>query len=204
VTGRRLVLLRHGRTEWNHARRVQGQTDVDLDEVGEAQAEAVGPAMAALEPALLWSSDLTRARRTAEAVGEATGLAVRPDPRLREIAFGEREGFTHEEFADLDPDGYAALRRGEYHLISTAEPLAAVQERMLAAVSDVVGSLEPGRTGVVVSHGAAIRIVVGALLAWPGEQFGTLGGLENCAWVELSEHPYSGRLLLHAYNRTAG
>ena len=68
MSGRRLVLLRHGRTAWNHEGRIQGQQDVGLDDVGREQAARVAPVLAALSPSLLWSSDLGRTRETAAAV----------------------------------------------------------------------------------------------------------------------------------------
>ena len=85
------MLLRHGRTAHNHARRIQGQLDVALDDVGLAQAAAVAPAMAALAPDVVWCSDLARTRRTAEPVLAACGLQASYDERLREFHLGERE-----------------------------------------------------------------------------------------------------------------
>ena len=91
---RRLILLRHGRTAWNHVLRVQGHTDVGLDDTGHAQAAGVAPTVAAMAPSLLWTSDLARAWETAAPVAAATGLAAVPDARLREFSLGEREGLT--------------------------------------------------------------------------------------------------------------
>ena len=71
---RRLVLLRHGRTEWNDTGRAQGHADVPLDETGEAQAKAVAPVLAALAPVAVWSSDLARAAGTAAVVAAEAGL----------------------------------------------------------------------------------------------------------------------------------
>src|SRR5215204_1058964 len=76
---RRLVLLRHGRTEWNASQRIQGHLDPALDELGHEQARAVAPAVAALAPAVLLSSDLQRARQTTEYVAQATGLTASYD-----------------------------------------------------------------------------------------------------------------------------
>ncbi len=78
---------------------MQGQTDVDLDDEGRAQAGRVAVEMAKLGPTVLWSSDLRRARQTAAAVSEATGVEVVHDARLREFGLGEREGLTHDEYA---------------------------------------------------------------------------------------------------------
>jgi probable phosphoglycerate mutase len=198
---RRLVLLRHGRTAYNHGLRIQGQLDVDLDDTGRAQAELVGPAMAALGPALLWSSDLLRTRETTSYVEKATGLVASYDERLREFSFGDRQGLTHAEYAELAPAEFAAFRRGRYDAVPAAEPTDAVRARMTDALVELLAALASGETAVAVSHGAAIRVAVGALLGWPDEQFHTLRGLDNCGWAVLVEHPEDGGLRLEAYNR---
>lgn len=187
MTGRTLVLLRHGRTPWNRAHRVQGHTDVALDEVGVAQAHAAAPVVAAYAPTLLWSSDLQRARRTAEAVAGATGLAVREDARLREFDLGQRQGLTHAEYAALAPAEHAAFARGEYDVVPGGETIATVVARVRAVVEDAAAALEPGSTGVLVSHGAALRVATVALLGWPQAAFRDLVPLGNCGWVVLRE-----------------
>lgn len=201
--GRSLVLLRHGRTAWNHERRLQGQLDVGLDDVGRAQAHAVAPAIAALSPAAIWSSDLERTRQTVAPVGAACGLEVSFDARLREFGFGPYEGLTHDDLAGRDPESLAALRRGHYEQVTHAEPTDAVRDRMVAALHDLLATVGPDETAVAVSHGAAIRVAVGALLDWPEGVFRTLGALGNCAWALLHEHPADGVLRLQAYGRTA-
>ena len=74
---------------------------------------------------------------------------------------------------------------------------------MLAALGEVLAALGPTDTGVVVGHGAAIRVAVGALLDWPDDLFRSLGVLDNCGWLLLAPHPLTGKLRLAAYNRTA-
>ncbi|WP_232675904.1 histidine phosphatase family protein [Nocardioides sp. R-C-SC26] len=205
---RSLVLLRHGRTAWNAERRIQGQLDAPLDDVGRAQARAVAPVVGALAPTLVWSSDLSRAQKTAEAVAGECGLAVRTDERLRETCLGDRQGITHDEYAERYPDEFERFRLGEWDGIPGGESTAEVGVRMLAVLGDVLAGLGAGETGVVVSHGAAIRIAVGTVLGWDPATVFTFRGLENCGWVHLVEveptggDPWSGWRLL-AYNRTA-
>ncbi|MCD4526262.1 histidine phosphatase family protein [Nocardioides sp. cx-173] len=201
ASSRTLVLLRHGRTAWNHALRVQGQLDVELDDVGREQAATAARALAKLTPSLLWSSDLVRARVTADAVAEATGLRATYDERLREFHLGERQGLTHDEYAALDPAGFAQFRSGRYDAAPGAEPTGDVRRRMSAVLGELLAALGPGETGVAVSHGAAIRVATGAMLGWPEEQFHSLRGVDNCGWVVLEEHPEAGALRLGAYNR---
>ena len=110
---------------------------------------------------------------------------------------------THGELEAADPASYQALRRGDYDHVTGAEPTVEVAKRMGEALRELLAALEPGTTGIAVSHGAAVRVAVGELLGWPDELFRTLGGLENCAWAVVLEHPVSGALLLEAYSRTA-
>jgi len=202
-SGRTLILLRHGRTEWNRIKRVQGQLDVDLDDVGRAQAQAVAPVIAALSPSVLWTSDLRRASDTAAAVAAACALDAVPDKRLREFAVGEREGLTHEEFEAAAPEEFARFREGHLDAARGAESGEEVATRVAAALTDLLGTLDAGQTGVAVSHGGAIRIGLARLLGWPDDLFHSLRGLENCGWAVLCEDGFGGRLRLLAYNRTA-
>lgn len=201
--GRTLVLLRHGRTAWNHARRVQGHRDISLDDEGRAQAERAAKAVADLAPALLWCSDLARARETCAYVATATGLTPSYDARLREFGLGEREGLTHDEYEALAPGEYAQFRQGHLDAALGGERTVDVRHRMTEALGDLLAALAPGQTGVAVSHGASTRVATAALLGWPDEAFHTLRGLDNCGWVVLQEHGDGGPVRLVAYNRTA-
>ncbi|MGF9754748.1 histidine phosphatase family protein [Microvirga sp. 0TCS3.31] len=204
---RRLVLLRHGRTEWNDIGRAQGHADVPLDEVGEVQAKEVAPALAALRPVAVWSSDLARAAMTARAVADEAGLEVVLDARLREFAVGSnRTGLTSEEYAAAHPAEHAALMAGDIGSIPGRESDEDVRARFLPALTSYADALGEGETGIVVSHGAALRVVVPAFLGWHGEVAESLGVLSNCGWVQL-EHATSAwtggveRWRLAAWNR---
>jgi probable phosphoglycerate mutase len=203
--GRSLVLLRHGRTSWNDSGRAQGHADIELDEVGHAQAAAVAPYIAALEPAALWTSDLARARQTSVYVGRATGLAAKEDARLREFDVGARQGLTTAEFIEAYPAEAATWRAGAgMPMLEGAESTADVEERLLPALRECLSSLEPGETGVVVTHGASLKVGLAGLLGWPRDVGTTLRGMDNCGWALLTELDHGGRLRLDAYNRTAG
>lgn len=200
---RRLILLRHGQTEWNRVGRVQGHSDAVLDEHGHAQARAVAPAMAAYRPAVLWCSDLSRAADTAAYLAEACTLSPRVDARLREWGFGHREGLTHEEFRAAEPEVYAQFRLGRYDEVPGAERTAEVRGRVIEALRELVESTPDGGTGIAVSHGAAIKLAVGGLLGWADrEAVDTLWGMSNCGWAELTFSPGEPTRLV-AYNRTA-
>jgi probable phosphoglycerate mutase len=201
--GRRLVVLRHGRTAWNEAGRAQGHADVPLDELGHEQAAAAAPYLASLGPAALWTSDLARARETAAYVEKATGLTASEDPRLREYDVGSRQGLTIPEFAERFPEEHATWLHGDANeRLPGAESRADVETRMLPALQDCLAALGEGRTGVVVTHGACLKVGVVALLGWPRELATTLRGIDNCAWVTLDEAGFGGPLRLVGYNES--
>jgi probable phosphoglycerate mutase len=201
TAGRRLVLLRHGRTAWNVVGRAQGHTDVELDETGHAQAAEVAPYLATLRPAALWTSDLARARQTCAYLERATGLSAEPDPRLREYDVGARQGMTTEEFAAAFPEAYACWRGGrDMVAVPGAELAPDVEARMLPALRGCVAALAPGETGIVVTHGACLKVGLLALLGWPQDQAASLRGVANCAWATVAESTAGGRLRLAGYN----
>jgi broad specificity phosphatase PhoE len=178
------VLLRHGRTEWNHTRRAQGRADVPLDEVGHAQAQAAAPYLAAMRPARLWSSDLARAAQTAEHVAAACGLEIEYDERLREFSVGERTGMTWDEAVREFPQIADGVGLGErLRGVPGAETDADVAARIVPAVEDCAAALAPGETGVVVTHGAALKLALGGLVGWDESAGRVLGVLDNCHWT---------------------
>jgi len=170
-----ILLARHGETDDNvPPLRFQGHRDTPLNDTGRAQARALGERVAALDPpvAALWSSDLSRARETAELVGERIGLAPRLDARLREGWRGEWEGFLCEQIAEREPERYAAWRTPEPRIgfrFPGGESLAEHQARVLACLRDVDAELGAtvGRSpagdepaALVVCHGGSIRAVL--------------------------------------------
>jgi broad specificity phosphatase PhoE len=155
----RLVLTRHGRTAWNQARRFQGQTDIELDDVGRAQALALAGVLRGRIEAVV-ASDLARAAATAQIVADALQIPVLGhDPDLRERGNGVFEGLTHEECAANYPDAWAA-REGRLNLPPPGgETHAQVVERMQRALSRVVARWQSAHASVlVVSHGGALRM----------------------------------------------
>jgi probable phosphoglycerate mutase len=201
--GRRLVLLRHGRTAWNLDLRVQGHHDVEIDETGHEQAAAAAPYVAAYEPVALWSSDLARARQTAVYVAKETGLEPTYDDRLREYFLGERQGLTHAEYDALAPEEFARFRTGEYHAAPGAESTEQVRARMVEVLTELLDTLGAGETAVAVAHGAAIKVGLTALLGWPDSVADSLRAMGNCGWLVLEEPTFGGPLRLSAYNRKA-
>jgi broad specificity phosphatase PhoE len=200
---RSLLLLRHGQTAWNHERRIQGQTDARLDETGHAQARTAAKEIAALRPARIWTSDLSRAAATAAYAAEACGLEATPDPRLREYFLGSRQTLTHGEYAAAYPEEFEEFRRGHFDVVPDGERTPEVAARMTAALQDLLAATAPGELSVAVSHGAALQVAIAAALEWRFSQALSLGVLGNACWAVLADSPVTGRLRLAAYNRTA-
>jgi len=194
----RLLLWRHGQTEWNAVNRVQGQTDVDLSEVGRAQAEAAALRLARLHPDLIVASDLRRAADTAAALAAVTGLDVGYDQRLRERHYGAWQGLTNAEITERWPGEAARWRAGRQPHGLGIEDLDDVGKRMVDALQDAA-SRAPGGTIVLAGHGGAIRRGVIDMLGWPEEIVRTLGVISNCHWVELRLDAKRG-WQLRAYN----
>lgn len=187
-TTRQVILWRHGRTSWNLAGRVQGQTDTELDEVGRAQARAAAARLAALEPDRIISSDLTRARDTAQALGDVTGRKVELDPRFREINFGAREGMTWREAWAAFPEGMRSWVDGDETKIPGSETHRQAGERFAVGLREALTDLPPGGVLVVVAHGAVLRTGACVFLDIPESHWSTLGGLGNCSWSVLEEN----------------
>jgi broad specificity phosphatase PhoE len=200
---RSLLLLRHGQTAWNIEHRIQGHTDAQLDETGHAQARAAAKEVATLRPARIWTSDLSRTADTAGYVAEACGLPATPDARLREYFLGPRETLTHVEYAAAYPEEFAEFRGGNFDIVPGGEKTAEVAARTTAVLHDLLAATAPGELSVAVSHGAALKVAIAAMLGWESAQAATLGVLGNACWAVLAESPMTGRLRLTAYNRTA-
>ncbi len=178
--------MRHGRTEYNHAMRLQGQVDIRLDAVGHWQAEQGAKALLSAHRATrVVASDLSRAVTTARYYTDAAGLELVTDPRLRERGFGEWEGLSAAELSERWPEAYAAWRRGEEPTGAGAESKAEVAARMVAAIADAGADLAADDTLVIVSHGAAITLAVTALLDLDPLQWRGIFGLHNVHWSHL-------------------
>lgn len=200
-----MVVLRHGRTAWNASGRFQGQADVPLDSRGVAQAERAAEVLAELAPSAITSSDLSRARQTAEPLARLTGLSVGTDKRLREIQVGTWEGLTIDEVVSgLDDDLARRYLAGEdVRRSPTGETVAEVGERAAEALSEIGHAGEPGSTVVVVMHGLAARAGVCRLVGFPQQSWHLLGGLHNCAWITVERHRRGDYWRIGDYNVTA-
>lgn len=167
-----IILVRHGATAWTAERRYQGQTDIPLSDIGEAEAAALRPV---LEPLVrpdtrIFSSDLSRARRTAELSLPSSSVTL--DARLREIHFGAFEGLTFDEnrarFPELFPDGQV---HPQYVTGPEGESLDALQTRLFGWLHEL-----DAEHVIAFTHGGVIRAFLGAWLdcGWASEQIGRI------------------------------
>lgn len=151
-----IVLVRHGETDWNAERRVQGHADPSLNERGREQARVLAQTMNGETFDAVYSSDLRRARETADILVGAAGLPPVLDPDLREAEMGSWSGLTVDDIQHRFPEQWARRRAGEQG--HDGETRAEVAERVLAAMRRIA-TAHPGGRVLVVSHGGAIRAV---------------------------------------------
>ena len=191
----RLIVWRHGNTDWNAGHRVQGQTDVPLNALGRQQAVEAADLLIRMRPDAIVASDLQRASETAAALAALSGLTVSYDKRLRERFFGAWQGLTMTEVAVQFPAEHARWTAGE-EVGGDVESLPDLGRRVADALTEAAAL---GESVVVTSHGAAARQGIGHLLGWPPEQLRTLRALQNCHWVELTRDTKRGWQIA-AYN----
>jgi broad specificity phosphatase PhoE len=184
------VLWRHGQTQWNLEHRFQGQTDIPLDDTGQAQANQAAQRLSPLSPDVIVASDLTRAQQTAAALSQLTGLSVTSDKDLRERFGGDWEGLADTEIRERYPAERATWNP------PNGEPSQAVAERVAGALTRIADDLDDGQLAVLVGHGAALRYGMEQILGIrreDGRQ--TLGPLVNCSWSVLERREDRWRLL---------
>ena len=186
-----VYLVRHGETQWNKARRIQGQSDSALTEKGELQAQQVGERVKHLGITHVIASDLGRTRRTAEIIAAACGCEVTLDPRLRELNMGvlelrELDSLTAEEegWRKALVDGTVGGR------IPQGESMDEVAERMHQALNACL-ELPAGSRPLLVSHGMALSVLVSTILGLPANAERRLR-LRNCSLsrVDYQESPW--------------
>lgn len=177
----RLILVRHGRTQFNAENRLQGRMDIPLAELGVQQAEAVAPVIAGMGPDAIVSSPLVRAHRTARTIGEACGIEPVTDEGLMEIDVGRWAGKSVAELRREDPRFAASMASGDDFRRPGGETGTEVMERMAGALEGIVEGHQ-GQRVVVVSHGFALRTGICRLLGGDYAASRSFGGLGNCSW----------------------
>lgn len=196
-----IILVRHGETEWNAAKRAQGHADVPLNAAGREQALDAARELAAFPVEAVYSSDLGRALDTAKEIARVHGVAVEVEPRFREIDQGQWTGLTTEEIRAGWPDLWGPARH--YSARPGGESPGEVRRRALAALRQVVAA-HPSGTVVVVSHGGTIRCLSAAALGLDEPSSARLRGLRNGAMVAFEAELDGGHLKLCNFVRFDG
>lgn len=182
-----LLLARHGQTDWHHDNRYAGaDSDIDLTEVGRAQAEALAAFARAKRPHAVISSPVRRALETARPVAAALGMTLEVVDDLREVGFGLAEGRTAAELDDLDPAIMQRFRRDPVaHPFPGAEPPEIAAKRAADSLREVADR-HRGQTALVVAHNTLLRLAICALLELPIGRYRQLfPRLDNAAITEL-------------------
>ena len=198
---RKIIIVRHGQTDWNVENRFQGHTDIPLNDTGQAQVEKSALVLASLRPHRLVTSDLLRARQTAAAIAKRCGLPVTIDPDLRETYGADWEGKTGLEIRKETDAQFTAWLSGEdIPAGGTGERRSEVAARAISAIYRGLSEIESGQSLVIVTHGGAARSVIGTLMGLPVSEWASLGGLANASWSILDERGKSDgswRLIEH-------
>lgn len=156
-----ILLIRHGETAWNAVRRLQGHLDVPLNAEGERQAAALARVLRSEGLGAIWSSDLLRARQTAQPIAHACGLPIQIEPGLRERCFGGFEGLMYADIGDRYPVAYSAWKARELDAPlpegeRTPETLRAFFERAMAAIAGLVAHCGHRKVALV-THGGVLE-----------------------------------------------
>ncbi len=167
-----LILVRHGQTSWNRVERFRGRADVPLDETGLAQARATGKRVAAAwQPIAVYSSPLSRALSTAEAIAAHFSLPVIPHPDLADIDYGQWQGLTPDEARARWPDALTTWYEAPHQArIPGGETLDNLRARAMACVRDL-SARHAGETIVLVGHTVINRIILLGVLGLGNERF---------------------------------
>jgi 2,3-bisphosphoglycerate-dependent phosphoglycerate mutase/probable phosphoglycerate mutase len=178
---------------------MQGHLESELTELGLAQVRAAAPVLAGYEPVRLLSSDLSRAARTAEQVGEACGLPVKLDPRLRETHLGEWQGRTMDEVKADWPGLVPVWRSDPRWAPPGGESRVQVAARVIPLVDELEEELadDPPATVLLFAHGGLIAALSCALMGLPTENWMALAGPGNCRWTVLRRRGAGWRLASH-------
>jgi broad specificity phosphatase PhoE len=197
----RILLVRHGATEWNLIKRAQGQADIALTDVGKRQAQHLVRVLEDYEFDAVYSSDLSRAVDTARPLAEARDLDVELDPNLREIDQGEWTGLTTDEIRERWPDRWGPARH--YSARPGGESPDEVRERGLDAMRRIVEK-HPEGCVVLVSHGGTIRWILAEAMGYDDRESAGLRGLSNGGALVLDGRVNGGNLHLRFVARLDG
>ena len=163
----RLILVRHGQTEWNRLRRIQGISNQGLNETGLKQAEALAEALKDKNVAAIYASPTRRTRETAAPMAEALGIEPVLDGRLEERGFGVWEGMDFDDIQERFPDEFTAWKTDPIHYAPEGgENIRELSDRVGEVLAEV-RERHPGKAALVVTHVGVIRTALCEALGTP-------------------------------------
>ena len=188
-----IYMIRHGQTDWNVAGKIQGKTDIPLNETGRRQAVCLAKGMANRPVVQIFSSDLLRARETAGAIGDSQHVAVETLPGLEEIGFGKWEGMTLEEIQAAFPEEYEKWCENPVTVAPPGgESLSQIKDQCQKVMEEILKRAKGDLA--IVSHGAMLAYVVEYLMRNdPNDQEIIVG---NASITTIRYEPESGRAVL--------
>ena len=155
-----IILIRHGETEWNSQKRMQGHSNSDLSEVGMGQIQALGELMKNVSFDHIYSSDSLRTSQTAEAITQYSGHTLQFDQRIREKNLGVFEGLTSTEAKERHPEVYRLFKTaGANYVIDEGESTQQLLERALEFIEEI-RLRHPQERVVMVTHGGVVRVLM--------------------------------------------
>ncbi len=179
----RLLLVRHGETEWNVQHRYQGRSDVPLSDVGRKQAKCLARRLGDEKFDAIYASDLKRAWETASMIEKKVGIGIFSEPRLQEMNFGILEGLTFNEAQTRYPDIMAAWLKDYNQPSPDGEPLKAFSARILSFIDDLQLK-HADQTILIVAHGGPLSEIIRLILGLPAERRWSFA-MDNASLSEL-------------------
>ncbi len=183
----KIMLVRHGKTAWNGTGKIQGHSDIELDEIGIEQAKKLAAHCPLNRVDAIYSSDLKRAQVTAEILAEKFHLSVQTMAELREVHFGDWEGKVFSELEKVEPENVEKFFRKPNELkINNAETFFEAQARAMAGLKKIIAAHQNDAQIIVVAHGAINRAIICSILEipirkmWALSQFNTAVNILRC------------------------
>jgi broad specificity phosphatase PhoE len=194
----RILLVRHGQTEWNIGARAQGHTDISLDETGLRQSQLLGEAFKGEKIDVVISSDLKRSVQTAEPIAQATGAPLETDARLRERSFGDWEG---QDYHLVGEQLHALTERYNLSRLDTRPPHGESMRDVWTRIDPAIQALKKdARSIVLVSHGGALALILAKFIGADIEVSRAFR-FANTGVTELHSRP-NGSIYIKRYNDT--
>jgi len=198
----KVILVRHGKTQWNAEGRYQGKMDIPLNEEGKEQARRVGEALKAFPVKAVYSSPLSRCRETAEEIAKHHGLEVKVKEGFKEIDHGQWEGMLAKEVEEKYPELLKLWREKPSQVkMPGGETLKDVYDRAVEAFNEVVSAYSDEDLIVIVGHDATNKVLMCHLLGTDLDKFWAFKQA-NCGITVLEYQPESGRVVVHVANAT--